>query len=152
MRLAVLLCALVCACRPPGYGKDKQPAPDAAEGGSDDGGGGSPDGGAADARPESRRAVEHAAAAEALIMRSAWKDAQLQYRAAVALMADDRIKRSWWFNLADVAAHLNVESQRRIALDNVLVAVDGDEVSRRALDVQRGGPRGRPPSGGPKAN
>ena len=81
------------------------------------------------------------------MMRSAWKDAQHQYKAAISLMADDKIKRSWWFNLADVANRLNDENQRRIALDNVLAAVDVDEVSRRAMDVQRGGGLR-----GPKAN
>ena len=57
----------------------------------------------------------------------------------LGLMVDAKVKRSWWFNLADVAAHMNDEDQRRKALDEVLVADGGDEVSRRALDVQRAG-------------
>jgi tetratricopeptide (TPR) repeat protein len=108
---------------------------------------------AADDRPATVRAVAHAVAAEALMLRASWQDARTQYRAAIELMADAKIKRSWWFNLADVAARLNDEQQRRDALDAVLAAVDGDEVSRRALDVQRADqPLGRLRSNGPKAN
>jgi hypothetical protein len=97
------------------------------------------DGREGDDRPASARAVDHAVAAEALAMKASWKDAQQQYKAAIGLMVDAKVKRSWWFNLADVAARLNDEDQRRRALDEVLAAVDGDEVSRRALDVQRAG-------------
>ncbi|MDR3620366.1 MAG: hypothetical protein P4L85_13530 [Paludisphaera borealis] len=104
-------------------------------------------------RTASARAVDHAVAAEALTMRAAWKDAQQQYKAAIGLMADAKVKRSWWFNLADVATHLNDEKQRRDALDAVLAAVDSDDVSRRALKVQRADrPRGPLRSSGPKAN
>ncbi|WP_165246657.1 FHA domain-containing protein [Paludisphaera soli] len=83
-------------------------------------------------------AVALAVAAEAQALRSDWKDAERRYKAAIDRMADPRIRRSWWFNLADVAMHLNDDDQRRAALDEALAVVDSDEVSRRAMEMQRG--------------
>ncbi|MDG3007590.1 hypothetical protein [Paludisphaera mucosa] len=83
-------------------------------------------------------ALALAVAAEALALQADWKDAERRYRAAIDRMPDPRIRRSWWFNIADVALHLNDDDHRRAALDEALAVADSDDVSRRAMDLQRG--------------
>ncbi|OJW20764.1 MAG: hypothetical protein BGO49_04115 [Planctomycetales bacterium 71-10] len=83
-------------------------------------------------------AVALAVAAEAMAMRADWKAAAGRYRAAIDRMADARVRRSWWFNLADVAAHANDDDQRRAALDEALASASSDEVSRRVLELRQG--------------
>ncbi|AMV35806.1 hypothetical protein [Planctomyces sp. SH-PL62] len=106
------------------------------------------------AEDEAAEAVALAVAAEAMALRADWKDSERRYRAAIDRMADPRIRRSWWFNLADVAMRLNDDDQRRAALDEALAVVDSDDVSRRAMDLQRGnsGTMDRLRPTGPKAN
>ncbi|WP_165075911.1 hypothetical protein [Paludisphaera rhizosphaerae] len=101
-------------------------------------------------------AVSIAVAAEALALRADWKEAEHRYRAAIDLMPDHRIRRSWWFNLADVALKIGDDDQHRAALDEALASTAADDVSRRALQLQ-GGPATRSGtnrlgSAGPKAN
>ena len=83
-------------------------------------------------------ALALAVTAEALALRSNWTDAERRYHAAIDRVTDPRIRRSWWFNLADVAMRLNDEDQRRAALDEALAVLDADDVSRRAMELQRG--------------
>ena len=98
--------------------------------------------------------LRHAILAEALALQGDWKGAERHYKAAVASPGEPKIKRSWWFNLADVAGRLNDEKQRGAALDEALASIGGgDDVSRRALDLQRVvGPSGRSRPNPIKAN
>ena len=100
----------------------------------------------ANARRCSRRqrpsAVALAARAEAFALKSRWKEAEKNYRLAIESVDDEKIKRSWWFNLADIELRLDNESQRQTALRAAL-PFPADEISRRAADIQRansGGP------------
>lgn len=82
--------------------------------------------------------LRHAIVAEALALQGDWRGAERHYKAAIGSAGDSRVKRSWWFNLADVAGRLNHEEQRGAALDEALAAIDGgDDVSRRALELHR---------------
>jgi tetratricopeptide (TPR) repeat protein len=97
-------------------------------------------------------ALVRAARAEAFALKARWRDSEEQYRLAIDLIDDDTIKRSWWFNLADIERELDDESQRQSALRAAL-ADASDEISRRATEIQRAS-NGRPlsPLSGPKAN
>jgi hypothetical protein len=100
-------------------------------------------------------ALRLAAIAEAHALAAQWEPAQQQYREAIALAEDTTMRRSWWFNLADIAARLEDESQRRAALEAALDCPEGtgDEISRRVLELRRSGPpTGRLRSTGTKAN
>ena len=70
-----------------------------------------------------------AARAEALCLRSRWKEAAEQYRQAIERVDNDLIRRSWWFNLADVAQRLNDEGQRQAAFRAVLAVHNSDDIS-----------------------
>jgi tetratricopeptide (TPR) repeat protein len=107
--------------------------------------------------PRSQRrgvlAVSAAARAEAHALQSHWKEAEQEYRQAIELIDDDTVKRSWWFNLADVASHLDDEGQRQAALRAALAVANSDDISRRATEKERSaGPRARLRSTGTKAN
>jgi hypothetical protein len=110
----------------------------------------------ADAHRTPMRAAEAvlaAARAEAHALLSHWRDAQEEYQRAIELVDDDTIRRSWWFNLADIASRLEDEGRRQIALRAALAAQTSDDISRRAADRQRAsGQRGRMRSSGAKAN
>jgi hypothetical protein len=94
-----------------------------------------------------------AARAEALAMRSRWREAEMQYRQAIELMEDMTIKRSWWFNLADVASRLDDEGQQQAALRAALEVTTTDDISRRAAELRRGpSQRSRMHSRGERAN
>jgi tetratricopeptide (TPR) repeat protein len=97
-------------------------------------------------------ALARAARAEALALKSRWRESEEQYRLAIEAADDDTIKRSWWFNLADVELRLDDEIQRQSALRAAL-ADASDEISRRATENQ-GANSTRPlsVSSGPKAN
>jgi hypothetical protein len=98
-------------------------------------------------------AMALAAQAEAFALKSRWKDSEQAYRRAIELIDDETIKRSWWFNLADIELRLDHESQRQTALRAALAVSSPDEISRRATEIQRpsnGRLPGRPPSA--KAN
>jgi tetratricopeptide (TPR) repeat protein len=93
-----------------------------------------------------------AARAEAFALKSRWRESEEQYRLAIERSDDDTIKRSWWFNLADIEHQLHDESQRQVALRAAL-ADAGDDISQRATDMQRGNvARQRSPLSSPKAN
>ena len=48
--------------------------------------------------------------------RSRTKEAAEQYRQAIDLVDNDLVRRSWWFNLADVAQRLNDGVQQQVAI------------------------------------
>jgi tetratricopeptide (TPR) repeat protein len=94
-----------------------------------------------------------AARAEALAMRSRWREAEKQYRQAIELVENDTIRRSWWFNLADIAARLDDEGGQQAALRSALGATTSDDISRRATDLRRGArQRARPGRAGAPGN
>jgi len=98
------------------------------------------------------RALTLAARAEAFALRSRWREAGEQYRQAIELIDDDTIKRSWWFNLADIAGRLDDDNQRQAAL-RAAMAVASDDITRRATEIQRTTrARPTPRSTGVKAN
>ena len=99
------------------------------------------------------RAVQLAIRGEAYALLSQWNEAEQQYRQAIDQIQDPTIKRSWWFNLASIAFQLNDEVQRTAALSAALDVTSSDDISRRALELQRASqPLGRLRSGGTKAN
>ena len=100
------------------------------------------------------RAVQTAMIAEAHALLSQWKEAEQQYHQAIDLISDLTIKRSWWFNLASVALQFNDEAQRKVAIEAALEAPATDDISRRALELQRNSeqPLGRLRPSGTKAN
>jgi len=105
------------------------------------------------AAPGSVGPLTLAARAEAFALRLRWREAGEQYRQAIALIDDDTIKRSWWFNLADIAFRLDDENQRQAALRAALAVASSDDITRRATEIQRA-TRARPTlrSTGVKAN
>ena len=91
--------------------------------------------------------------AEAHALLSQWKEAEQQYRQAIDQIQDPTIRRSWWYNLASIASQLNDEAQRKVALDAALDVASSDDISRRALELQRASqPLLRLRSGGTRAN
>lgn len=98
-------------------------------------------------------AVHTAMIAEAHALLSQWREAEQQYHQAIDRISDLTIKRSWWFNLASVALQFNDEAQRKVALEAALEAPASDDISRRALELQRASePLGRLRPSGTKAN
>jgi hypothetical protein len=78
-----------------------------------------------------------AARAEAFALRARFHDAEREYRLAIERIDQDTIRRSWWFNLADIAGRLNDEGQRQAALRAALAVADSDDITRRAARIQR---------------
>jgi hypothetical protein len=96
-----------------------------------------------------------AARAEALVLRSRWAEAADQYRQAIDRVDNDLIRRSWWFNLADIAQQLNDEGQRQAAIRAALAVASSDDITRRASLIQKSGDtrlRSRYGFGSAKAN
>ncbi len=93
-----------------------------------------------------------AARAEASALRSRWTEADQLYRQAIESIDDDTIKRSWWFNLADIAYRRDDERQRQAALRAAIAVAASDDITRRAATSS--GPPARPPArfAGVKAN
>ncbi len=102
----------------------------------------------------SRRALALAARAEAFALKSRWREAEEQYRQAIELIDDETIKRSWWFNLADIA----LRARRRKPAASRLAGRPGRRHQRRhrphAPPTFSGQPARRPisPLDGAKAN
>jgi hypothetical protein len=78
-----------------------------------------------------------AARAEALALRSRWPEAAKQYQQAIERVDNDLIRRSWWFNLADIAQRLEDEGQRQAALRAALAVASSDDITRRASQIQK---------------
>ena len=89
-----------------------------------------------------------AARGEAFMLRSRWPEAAEQYRLAIERVDNDLIRRSWWFNLADIAQRLDDEGQRQAALRAALAVNNSDDISRRVGLLQKAGDaKARPRSG-----
>jgi hypothetical protein len=98
-------------------------------------------------------AVHLAVTAEAYALLSQWEESKRRYRQAIDQIDDVTIKRSWWFNLANVALQLNDSSQSRTALEAAVDVSSSDDISRRALELQRASELpGRLHPGGTRAN
>jgi tetratricopeptide (TPR) repeat protein len=82
-------------------------------------------------------AVHLAAQGEALALRSRWSEAEQRYQQAIDLMPDDRIRRSWSFNLADLEQRLGDEPKRLKALEAARGVDSRDEVAQRAQETLR---------------
>jgi tetratricopeptide (TPR) repeat protein len=82
-------------------------------------------------------AVQIAMMAEAHALLSQWRDAEQQYHQAIDSIGDPTIKRSWWFNLASVAYQSNNSAERKAALEAALETPTSDDISRRALELER---------------
>jgi hypothetical protein len=98
-------------------------------------------------------ALARAARAEAFALASRWRDALEEYRLAIEQIDNKTIKRSWWFNLADIALRLDEEGLRQDAFQAALAVASSDDIARRVTDIQRSNsvrPRAR--TRGPKAN
>src|SRR5262249_55064890 len=77
-----------------------------------------------------------AARAEALMLRSRSEEAAEEYRQAIERVDNDLIRRSWWFNLADI---VNDEGQRQSAIRAALAVASSDDITRRASLIQKAG-------------
>ena len=60
-----------------------------------------------------------------------------EYREAIELLDDETLKRSWWFNLADIAFRLADDAKRQAALRATLTVAASDDISRRATEILR---------------
>ena len=78
-----------------------------------------------------------AARAEALALGSRLKEAEQEYRQAIELADHDLVRRSWWFNLSDIARRLDDETQRQSALRAAVAVATTDDITRRASMNQR---------------
>ena len=94
---------------------------------------------------------EHRAAlAEALATRSQWTDAVEAYRRAIDLCSNDRTRRAWWLNLAELARRMGDDSMRQRAIDAAKASDRIDEITQRARKTQEmldGGPAAQTSSG-----
>ncbi len=81
--------------------------------------------------------VKLAACAEALAFRSRFKESHQLYHQAIDLIDDPTIRRSWWFNLADIAYRSDDDIERQAALRSALAVAFSDDITRRATDIQR---------------
>ena len=81
--------------------------------------------------------VALAARAEALALRSRFKESGQLYRQAINSIDDQTIRRSWWFNLAELAYQSEDEIERQAALRSATAVAFSDDITRRATDIQR---------------
>ncbi len=79
-----------------------------------------------------------AARAEALALKSRYREAREQYRQAIELAGPGATRRSWWFNLADIASRLDESIEREAALRAAIATTPGDDIARRVASVRRG--------------
>jgi tetratricopeptide (TPR) repeat protein len=87
--------------------------------------------------PGKTGAVALAACAEALALRSRFTESDQLYRQAIDLIDDPTVRRSWWFNLADIAYRSDDDVQRQAALRSASAVAFSDDITRRATDIQR---------------
>jgi tetratricopeptide (TPR) repeat protein len=81
--------------------------------------------------------VTLAAHAEAFALRSRFKESGQLYRRAIESIDDSTIRRSWWFNLAEIAYQSDDEIERQAALRSATAVAFSDDITRRATDIQR---------------
>lgn len=82
-------------------------------------------------------AVRLAAGAAALAAAQRWGEARDRYRRAIDVTPVEAARRAWWLNVADVALRLNEESERRSALDSAKNSDPKDEITVRAVELQK---------------
>jgi hypothetical protein len=82
-------------------------------------------------------ALRLAAGAAALAMKQRWPEASDRYLRAIDRMPDDSARRAWWVNVSDLAQRLNEDAERRVALDAAKNADPKDEITQRAVDLQK---------------
>ena len=82
-------------------------------------------------------AIQMATRAEAHALLAQWREAERQYQQAIDQIDDVTTRRCWWFNLASIALQLDDEAQRKAALQAALEVSASDDISRRALELQR---------------
>jgi tetratricopeptide (TPR) repeat protein len=99
--------------------------------------------------PDEAAPIALAARAEALALRSRWKEADQLYRQAIDSIGDPTIARSWWFNLAEISYRADDEAQRQAALRSASAVASSDDITVRAALIQRAS---LPRSNGVKAN
>jgi tetratricopeptide (TPR) repeat protein len=87
--------------------------------------------------PDVTPAVLLAAEAEALALRGQWSAAEQRYQSAIAQMPSDRIRRSWWMNLADIYLRLNDDAQKRAAWEAAKGPDPDEEITQRAIQALR---------------
>jgi hypothetical protein len=93
--------------------------------------------GSEDLQSSAQLAIRLATRAEAFAMLAQWGEAQRQYQQAIDQMEDVTTKRCWWYNLASIALQLDDEAQRKAALQAALEVSTSDDISHRALELQR---------------
>jgi tetratricopeptide (TPR) repeat protein len=82
-------------------------------------------------------AVRLAVRAEAHALRSDWTEAEQLYRAAIERMPIDLIRRSWWFNLADIERRLANDRKRQDAFEAARSTSLNDAITRRTIELQK---------------
>lgn len=87
--------------------------------------------------PAPEQAVRFAAGAAALAMKQRWAEARDGYRRAIDRMPIESVRRAWWVNVADLSLRLNEDADRRVALDAAKNGDPKDEITRRAVDLQK---------------
>ncbi len=87
--------------------------------------------------PAPADAVRLAAGAAALAMKQHWAAARDRYRRAIDRAGDDSVRRACWVNVSDLSLRLEEESGRRLALDAAKNADPKDEITRRAVELQK---------------
>ena len=87
--------------------------------------------------PSEAGPLKLAACAEALAFRSRFTESNQLYHQAIDLIDDPTIRRSWWFNLSDIAYRSDDDVQRQAALRSASAVAFSDDITRRATDIQR---------------
>jgi hypothetical protein len=75
-----------------------------------------------------------ASQAEALALDARWKESAARYRDAIELMPDDAIRRTWWINVAEVAARTGNTDLMRKAWTAARGPSPGDEINERMAE------------------
>ena len=81
--------------------------------------------------------IRLAASGAVLAMKQRWAEARDCYRRAIDRMPVESVRRAWWVNVADLSLRLNEDADRRLALDAAKNADPKDEITRRAVDLQK---------------
>jgi hypothetical protein len=82
-------------------------------------------------------ALHEAACAEAFAFKEHWSEAVAHYRQAIELADVDAIRRSWWFNLADLYLRLDDDAHKRLAWEYAKCALPNDEITERTMALQK---------------
>lgn len=87
--------------------------------------------------PTERRATARAARAEALALKGDWDQAAECYRAAVELMPESLLRRSWAFNLAEIESRRGDIAARDEAWDMARGSAPSDPINRRLAQARQ---------------